>query len=438
MSQLSPNSHLAATYRTWARLQDLKANPSLALAAARIRAPDQATSLQAALLQHTQAGILVAVDKDEHGTPEHPGSHSMPSAWVRASIAVRANANVRGHSAVSIPMLNSLLQLLAHRITPIGPLRGSISASGDLTPMSYIAGTIEGSPDIYVRLCNDAHLLAVTSQALTALGVEALTGTAESFHPFIHATRPHRGQIESAANILTLLQGSHLATEPLPKSRTSPGLIQDRYAWRSAPQWLGPQLEDLTLASTQLHTELNSSTDNPLINPTTTTTTTATTTTTTATEIHLTDIQTWTTQTTTLLRETYHTTAAQFLNHPHTADLLGAGTKTLYNPVRKDLQVPFHRGRIDHPTTSSSSSSSIDQSEERDRGDKKNHRLVDLGNLRGLTTGGYPRLCLGMDTGIGIGIGIRIGEVRKGRLVWTDADACSTADPWVGGGAVEV
>ncbi|PWY67596.1 phenylalanine ammonia-lyase [Aspergillus sclerotioniger CBS 115572] len=367
----SSTSHLAATYRTWAQLQDFKANPSLALdgnsldiaavvavafhgcvphlssdpevidninASVRVlmehldqgysiygvntgfggsadSRTHQTTSLQAALLQHTQAGILIASDKDPDHTPGIPGSHSMPSAWVRAAIAVRANTNARGHSAVTIPVLDGLLRLLAHRITPIVPLRGSVSASGDLMPLSYIAGAIEGSPDIYVRVgdgpsarimtardallaanlprctmgpkeglgllngtavstavaslaLHEAHLLAVTSQALTAMGVEALTGTVESFHPFIHAARPHPGQIESAANILSLLQGSYLAagTHPTdPKPRTRAGLIQDRYAWRSAPQWLGPQLEDLTLADKQLQTELNSSSDNPLI-----------------------------------------------------------------------------------------------------------------------------------------------------------------------------
>lgn len=70
---------------------------------------DRTTSLQAALLQHTQAGILVASDKDPDDTAGTPGSHAMPSAWVRAAIAVRANTNARGHSAVTIPVLDGLL-----------------------------------------------------------------------------------------------------------------------------------------------------------------------------------------------------------------------------------------------------------------------------------------------------------------------------------------
>lgn len=275
---------------------------------------DQATSLQSALLQLTQAGVLVSSDKDDQqkGTL---GPHAMPPSWVRASIVVRANSNARGHSAVTIPVLESLVGLLQKKITPVVPLRGSVSASGDLMPLSYIAGAIEGSPDIYVQVedptsgkrhimtarealqeagmetrkmgpkeglglvngtscsaalaslaLNESHQLAVLTQALSAMGVEALTGTAESFHPFISATRPHDGQGESAQIITALLQGSQLAVGiNRGKDRKRSGLIQDRYAWRSVPQWVGPYLEDLMLAHRQISVELNSTCDNPLV-----------------------------------------------------------------------------------------------------------------------------------------------------------------------------
>ncbi|KAI9039306.1 phenylalanine ammonia-lyase [Aspergillus affinis] len=277
---------------------------------------DRATSLQAALLQLTQAGVLVSADKNQPTDTASPGAHSMPSPWVRASIAVRANSNARGHSAVTIKVLEGLLLLLKHRITPIIPLRGSVSASGDLMPLSYIAGAVEGSPDIFVQVADpkdasnprimtardalreagieartmgpkeglglvngtavsagvaslalhESHQLAVLAQALSAMGVEAMTGTAESFHPFIQATRPHDGQVECARNVLSLLQGSQLAVGvKREKDRKRSGLIQDRYAWRSVPQWVGPQLEDLMLADRQVSVELNSSCDNPLV-----------------------------------------------------------------------------------------------------------------------------------------------------------------------------
>jgi phenylalanine ammonia-lyase len=56
----------------------------------------------------------------------------------------------RGHSAVRLSVLNTLIQFISEGITPIVPLRGSISASGDLSPLSYIAGAITGHPDVKV------------------------------------------------------------------------------------------------------------------------------------------------------------------------------------------------------------------------------------------------------------------------------------------------
>lgn len=98
--------------------------------------------------------------------------------------------------------------------------------------------------------------------------LQALCGSAESFHPFIAAVRPHPSQIECAENGRRLLQGPRLATDlNTPKDYRRDDMIQDRYALRSTTQWLGPGLEDPALANAQITTELNSSCDNPLINP---------------------------------------------------------------------------------------------------------------------------------------------------------------------------
>lgn len=207
-------------------------------------------------------------------------------------------------------VVQAILRLLNENIIPVVPLRGSISASGDLCPLSYVAGAIEGSPDIYVRVTDgrilpaaealkDAGIECVTflpkealgllngtafsaatasialhqfqevallSQILTAMSVEAMQGSAESFWPQIANTRPHPGQIESAANILAFLQESRLAKcVGSPKNTKTTGLYQDRYPLRTASQWIGPQLEDLMHATSQIHTEINSTTDNPLM-----------------------------------------------------------------------------------------------------------------------------------------------------------------------------
>lgn len=271
--------------------------------------------LQLALLQHLHIGILTDFDRGkthgQEGEVDRP-SHAMPESWVRATILIRCNTVSRGHSAVSMKVIETVSALLENEITPIVPLRGSISASGDLSPLSYIAGAVTGNPDIHVQagrsphakkmpadealkeksiqpvslgpkeglgLLNgtatsaavgslalfDSHNLALLSQVLSSMSVEALLGSHGSFDPFIAAIRPHPGQTEVATNIRFLLEGSQLARGlHLDDSRTE-GLYQDRYPLRTSSQWLGPQLEDLLLAHKQVTTELNSTTDNPLI-----------------------------------------------------------------------------------------------------------------------------------------------------------------------------
>lgn len=77
-------------------------------------------------------------------------SSTMPESWVRATLLIRSNALSGGHSGVRSSVINSVVDLLNKNITPIIPLRGSISASGDLIPLSYIAATLQGSSQVEV------------------------------------------------------------------------------------------------------------------------------------------------------------------------------------------------------------------------------------------------------------------------------------------------
>ena len=226
---------------------------------------------------------------------------------------VRCKTLLAGHSAVRYDIIDALMALLKNDLIPLVPLRGSISASGDLQPLSYIAGVLEGNPDCYVwtndgnggrclvssdtalealaresitfgpkealailngtavstavaaLAMHEAHHLALLSQVLTAMGVEALNGTIGSFNPFFAAVRPHHGQAEAATNIKTFLAGSKLARDEADHEECLGGLKQDRYALRTSSQWIGPQLEDLALAHKQVSIECNSTTDNPLV-----------------------------------------------------------------------------------------------------------------------------------------------------------------------------
>ena len=281
---------------------------------------DTRTTKSELLKQDLLNGLLYGMLGD--GTPyaqdsallplDHSERMHMPESWVRAAILVRINSLAHGASGVLPSTVHGLVRLLNQNVTPRIPLRGSISASGDLSPLAYIAGLLEGRPTITawvddrasgqrtLKPANDALLaqgiaplnldprealalvngtsmsagvaalvmqetlhLATLSQVLTAMSVEALRGTDESFDPFLAHVRPHLGQAESARNIHAFLKSSKLVFRD--HSSNEATLRQDRYSIRTASQWLGPVLEDLVLAHRQVTTELNSATDNPLI-----------------------------------------------------------------------------------------------------------------------------------------------------------------------------
>ncbi|KAJ7594953.1 L-Aspartase-like protein, partial [Mycena floridula] len=285
---------------------------------------DQPLILGHALLQMQHAGVLPSSTEPLDALPllDPMGSTTMPESWVRGAILIRMNSLIRGHSGVRWELIQKMQQLLDANIIPMVPLRGSISASGGkyLSPLSYIAGTLCGNPSIRVfdgpsqfgsrqivsspqalaahnieplplaskehlgilngtafsasvasLALNDAVHLALLAQVCTAMGTEALAGNRGSFDPFIHAVaRPHPGQVESAKLIWDLLEDSHFAViheEEVTIAEDKGHLRQDRYPLRTAPQFIGPQLEDLLASFSTLTLECNSTTDNPLVNP---------------------------------------------------------------------------------------------------------------------------------------------------------------------------
>ncbi|KAJ7928451.1 L-Aspartase-like protein [Mycena leptocephala] len=265
---------------------------------------DQPLVLGHALLQLLHAGVLPSSTKVPDALPllDPLHSSSMPESWVRGAILVRMNSLIRGHSGIRWELVQKMNDLLSANITPVVPLRGSISASGDLAPLSYIAGCLMGNPSIRVfdgpaafgarrmvssvealkahqiepiplaakehlgilngtafsasvacLVLNDAVHLALLSQVCTAMGTEALAGSRGSFDPFIHdVARPHPGQIECAKIVWNLLEGSKFAITAEKKT---------------AAQFIGPQIEDLLTSLETITRECNSTTDNPLVDP---------------------------------------------------------------------------------------------------------------------------------------------------------------------------
>jgi len=132
---------------------------------------EDATSLQKALIEHQLSGVLPT---DMSNLRLGRGlENAMPLEVVRGAMLIRINSLTRGHSAVRPVVLQALVDCLTSGVTPVVPLRGSISASGDLSPLSYIAAAITGHPDSKVHVVQDGvERILPARDALALYGLE--------------------------------------------------------------------------------------------------------------------------------------------------------------------------------------------------------------------------------------------------------------------------
>ncbi|HEX6374386.1 MAG TPA: histidine ammonia-lyase [Allosphingosinicella sp.] len=222
---------------------------------------------------------------------------------VRLAMATKVVGLARGHSGVRRDVVERLLRLLEADALPCLPGQGSVGASGDLAPLGHLsaamlgegridlAGTImpagealrelgleplvlgpkEGlalinGTQVSTAVALDTLFVAerVFGSALVsgALSLDALKGTDAAFDPRIHAARGQPGQIEVAAVLKRLLEGSEIRHSHEGCSR-----VQDPYSFRCQPQVMGACLDLLRNVSRTLEIEANAVTDNPLLFP---------------------------------------------------------------------------------------------------------------------------------------------------------------------------
>lgn len=274
---------------------------------------------------------------------------------VRAMLCIRINTLLRGHSGIRVQTLQALAAMLNAGIVPVVPQLGSVGASGDLAPLSHLAIVLLGGGEAFVdgervagaealrrkglqpvtlsykeglALNNGtAQMLATgvlavqqledlldTADLAAAMTIDAFAGRLGAFAPEVHALRPHPGQVQTAANLLRLLNQSTLADIPyhlvprfrqwLPSSWDTPAAQslsfdigwdwvpfgqrhgrekfyerflpfrggkkhqpQDSYSLRCIPQVHGAVRDALAQAQRVLDIELNALTDNPLVFP---------------------------------------------------------------------------------------------------------------------------------------------------------------------------
>jgi phenylalanine ammonia-lyase len=240
-----------------------------------------------------------------------------PAEVARVTMLLRANCLSKGNSGVRVELIERLLDLLNHDVTPFIPERGSCGASGDLAPLSYVvralagegrvshhgeardAGEVLGELGIEPFLLESKEGLALTNgtsfmsafsclavgaareladvaDLMTAMASEAILGNRGHFNAFLFdQAKPHPGMITSARHIRELLAESQLATDS--EALFDGGLngagfreldrqVQDKYSIRCAPHVVGPLRDVLDWIEQWVTIEINSSDDNPLFN----------------------------------------------------------------------------------------------------------------------------------------------------------------------------
>jgi len=221
-------------------------------------------------------------------------------AQTRAVMAARLSSLVQGWSGVTPDLVQLLADMLRRDILPRIPAEGSVGASGDLTPLSYVAACLAGEGVVLYRgeemevsvafareglepvvlqpkealavmngtaamtgigalAFKRAEWLSHLSCRITAMASLALLGNAAHFDARLAAAKPHPGQLKATARIRNDLTAFAAAS--------APDRLQDRYSIRCAPHVIGVLEDMLPAFRGLLETELNSANDNPLFDP---------------------------------------------------------------------------------------------------------------------------------------------------------------------------
>ncbi|MDW4548282.1 histidine ammonia-lyase [Defluviimonas sp. D31] len=227
---------------------------------------------------------------------------AIPRAHARLMMALKLLSLGRGASGVRWELVELLENMLEKGVTPVIPAQGSVGASGDLAPLAHMTAVMigAGEAEFEGRVLPGAEALAKaglspiplgpkeglafingtqfsTAFALaglfeawrsaqaalvtSALSTDAVMGSTAPLQPEIHTLRGHAGQIESAAFLRALLDGSEIRES----HREGDTRVQDPYCIRCQPQVTGAAMDVLRMAARTLEIEANAATDNPLV-----------------------------------------------------------------------------------------------------------------------------------------------------------------------------
>ena len=220
---------------------------------------------------------------------------------VKVMLLLKIQSLSYGYSGVQLATVQRLIDMFNNDILPVVYQQGSLGASGDLAPLAHLSlpligmgevtykGEIRAAAEVWkemgweaitlqskegLALLNgtqfmSAHAVWSLIQAerlsdwadkIGAMSLEAYDGRIEPFYPQVHEVRAHKGQIDTAANIRKILEGSEII-------RQKKVHVQDPYSFRFMPQVHGASKDAIAYVKGVIETEINSATDNPTVFP---------------------------------------------------------------------------------------------------------------------------------------------------------------------------
>jgi len=225
----------------------------------------------------------------------------VPASIVKIMLLLKIQSLAYGHSGVQLKTVDRLIEFYNNDIFPVIYTKGSLGASGDLSPLAHLClpligmgevdyngKRISGAELLSIFSWDEIHLqskeglallngtqfmssyavycliqakrISTQSDFIAAISLDAFDGRTDAFDELIHIVRPHAGQLATAKNMLTHLAGSEIASQKKVQ-------VQDPYSFRCIPQVHGASKDTITHVYNVVTTEINSVTDNPNVFP---------------------------------------------------------------------------------------------------------------------------------------------------------------------------
>ena len=226
----------------------------------------------------------------------------VPAEVVRLMLLLKAQNFCFGYSGAQLQTVQRLIDCYNEDVLPVVYQQGSLGASGDLCPLANLMlPAILGMGDVYWkgRRCDvqevysakgwqpielqskeglallngtqfmssyavwsllKARRLSRQADMVLSLSLDAFDGRIEPFYESLHMVRPHKGQLETAAAVREMLDGSEII-------KRHKEHVQDPYSFRCAPQVHGAAKDTIRYVASVVETEINSTTDNPIVLP---------------------------------------------------------------------------------------------------------------------------------------------------------------------------